>query len=142
MRATQLFGSHAIATFQGSYHKDRNDVTAPEGIRTINLTCSGGTPDDPCADPPEDNAVSGGYGYVFGASDFNSSERQQYAGGVTLYAGNHEIKVGGDYQDGSSDLLSYYTGLQAVRVQNEYGQLYYSHRFYSVTVDDPTPVAG
>ena len=76
-----------------------------------------------------------------GESDNNASTRQQYAGGVTLYAGNHEIKVGGDYQDGNSDLLSFFTGGQAVWLRNEYGQPYYLHRYYAVSLDDPTPVA-
>ena len=30
--AMHLFGSDAIATLQGSYHKDRNSLTAPDGI--------------------------------------------------------------------------------------------------------------
>ncbi len=141
LRLTQLFGARSIATLQGSDHKDRNDLTAPEGIRYRNLECEGGTPDDKCGPPPQDSAVSGGYGWVYGPNDNNSSERQQYAGSVTMYAGNHEIKVGGDYQDGSSDIRSYFTGLQAVRLQNEYGQPYYAHRYYAVSFDDPTPVA-
>src|SRR5262249_4905282 len=89
LRVTQLFGARAVATLQGSYHKDRNALTAPDGIRYRNRTCEGGTPDQPCALPPSpDSALSGGYGYVDGQSAHSTSERQQYAGGLTVYAGN------------------------------------------------------
>ena len=44
VRLTQLFGSQAIATLQGSYHQDKNSLTAPDGIRYDDWTCGGGTP--------------------------------------------------------------------------------------------------
>ena len=113
VRATQLFGSRAIATLQGSYHKDRNALTAPPGIRYLDQTCVGGTPDEPCRFPAEDNSVTGGYGLVMGANDHDTSRRQQYAAGFTLYEGDHEIKVGGDYQDGRTDALGFYTGTRS-----------------------------
>ena len=54
--------------------------------------------------------------------------------------GDHEIKAGGDYQDGRTDVLGFYTGGQAVRIRNERGQLYYAHRFFAVSPEDPTVV--
>jgi hypothetical protein len=143
VRATQLFGARAIATLQGSYHKDENELTAPDGIRYVDQTCTGGTPDDKCSVPLEAKSVTGGFG---GVSGFfytpSSSEREQYAGGITLYVSDHEIKLGGDYQDGRTKTLQYYTGEQLVRIRNEYGQLYYRHEFFAAGPDDPTPVAG
>ncbi len=48
VRLSQLFGSRAIATLQGGYHRDKNALTAPDGIRTEDWTCPGGTPAHPC----------------------------------------------------------------------------------------------
>jgi len=139
-RATQLFGSRAIMTFQGAFHRDRNSLTAPDGIRYLDETCSGGTPDSRCDFPPEP-LITGGYGIVIGFQDHSVSTRQQYRGDVTFYAGNHEIKTGGDYLDGQTDARSFYTGGQIVWIRNEFGQLYYRHRYFAVSPEDPTPVA-
>ncbi len=140
VRATHLFGSRAIATLQVSHHKDRNALTPPPGIRTMDQTCAGGTPEQPCGRPAEDNSVTGGYGLVFGANDHSTSRRQQYAAGFTLYESDHEIKVGGDYQDGRTDFRGFFTGGQSVSIRNEQGQLYYAHRFFAVSPEDPTVV--
>lgn len=141
VRATQLFGSRAIATVQGSYHQDENELTAPGGIRYIDQKCSDGTPDDPCSFPLEPNSVTGGFGQVSNfAYSPSASDRQQYAGGATVYAGEHEIKLGGDYQNGRTRTVQYYTGSQQVQIRNEYGQLYYRHQFFAAGPDDPTPV--
>ncbi len=140
IRLTQLFGSKAIATLQGSYHKDNNSLTAPPGIRYTDETCIGGTPDDPCNRPPEPNSITGGYGQVIGWRDSNVSSRQQYAASATFYSGSHEIKAGGDYMDGKTDAPTFLTGEQLVNLRNEYGQPYYMHRFIAVSPQDPTPV--
>jgi hypothetical protein len=142
VRATHLFGSRAIANLQGSYHKDRNGLTPPPGIRYMDQMCAGGTPGKPCGRPAEDNSVTGGYGFVIGLNDHSTSHRQQYATGLTLYEGDHEIKAGGDYQDGRNDVLGFYTGGQLVWIRNEQGQLYYAHRFFAVSPEDPTTVPG
>ncbi len=141
LRLTQLFGSRALVTLQGSYHKDQNALTAPEGIRYIDETCAGGTPDNPCDFPS-------------GAQLHHRRLRlrrrprgpqrlvraSRYAANVTLYEGNHEIKVGGDYMDGRTDATCFWTGEQVVSLRNEYGQPYYMHRFFAVSPDDPTLV--
>ena len=87
----------------------------------MDQTCAGGTPEQPCARPAEANSVTGGYGLVIGLNDHSTSRRQQYAAGFTLYEGDHEIKAGGDYQDGRTDVLGFYTGGQLVSIRNEYG---------------------
>ena len=141
IRATQLFGSRAIATFQGAFHRDRNSLTAPGGIRYRDETCSGGTPESQC-DFPAEASITGGYGFVSAFNDHNVSTRRQYRGDVTLYPGNHEIKAGGDYLDGRTEGTAFWTGGQIVRIRNEFGQRYYMHRFFAVSPQDPTPVAN
>jgi hypothetical protein len=137
-RITHLFGSTAVATIQASYHEDENGLTPPPGIRYLDLTCSGGTPEDPCFFPFEPNSITGGYGLVVGITDHSVSRRRQYAGDLTLFAGDHDLKVGGDYQDGETIALDFLTGGQAVRIRNEYGQQYYTHRFYAAGPNDGT----
>jgi Carboxypeptidase regulatory-like domain/TonB-dependent Receptor Plug Domain len=142
IRLSHLFGSQAIATLQGSYHKDRYALSAPDGIRYQDLTCEGGTPDLPC-DPPthwEPNDVTGGYGYVGALAENSASDRKQFRGDLTLFEGNHEIKVGGDYNHGRTDAHSFFTGGQWVNLSNVFGTPYYEHFFFGVSAEDPTPV--
>jgi hypothetical protein len=141
-RLTRLFGSRALATLQGSYHRDRNGLTAPNGVRYIDDTCEGGSPEVPCAFPPEPNSITGGYGGVNGFRDHNVSTRRQARADAMLYGGNHEIKAGGDYQDGRTEGDSFFTGGQLVGIGNELGQRYYFHRFYAVSPEDPTVLSG
>jgi hypothetical protein len=140
VRLSQLFGSKAIATLQSSYHQDRNALSAPDGIRYEDWTCAGGTPDSRCERPKEPNAVVGGYGQIVALSDGSESSRRQYRGDVTLYSGNHEVKTGGDYNEGRTEATGSFTGEQLVQIANEYGQRYYVHVFNAVSPDDPTPV--
>ncbi|HKF42079.1 MAG TPA: carboxypeptidase regulatory-like domain-containing protein [Thermoanaerobaculia bacterium] len=141
IRLTQLFGSQALATLQGSYHKDRNTLGAPDGIRTTDLTCAGGTLDKPCALPPEPHSIQGGYGQI-GGGDRNASSRQQYAATFGFYAGDHEIKGGGDYLDGRTSGAQLITGEQFVFILNQWGPKYYQHQFFAAGPQDPTPIPG
>jgi hypothetical protein len=141
-RVTQLLGSSAVLTLQGALHRDRYDLNAANTIRYEDWTCTGGTPAQQCSPPQEPNSVTGGYGGVAGRDDHNSSRRQQYRADTTFYWGNHEIKAGGDYQDGVTDGLGYYSGGQFVRKLNEYGQTYYAHQFVAVSPEDPTLLPG
>jgi hypothetical protein len=140
LRGSQLFGSRAIATIQGGYHENKNVLTAPDGIRYEDWTCAGGTPDEPCVPPEEANSITGGYGLISGLGDRSESSRRQYRGDVTVFAGSHELKAGGDYEDGRTRAVGSFTGGQLVEVWNEFGQLYYIHQFNAVSQDDPTPV--
>ena len=140
IRATQLFGSQAIATLQGSLHREQDSLTAPDEIRYEDWTCTGGTPKLACWFPTEPNSVTGGYGLILGFIDHSVSSRWQIRGDVTLYRGNHEIKAGGDYQDGRTATRGSSTGGQLVFIQNEFGQRYYEHNFGAVSFDDPTLV--
>ncbi len=118
VRLSQLFGSKAIATLQGSYHQGRNALAAPDGIRYEDWTCQGGTPKSPCRSP-EPNAISGGYGRINALTDNSWSSRQGYLGDVTLYQGDHEIKAGGDYAKARTEGTGSYTGGQLVQIYNE-----------------------
>jgi hypothetical protein len=138
VRLTRLFGSSAIATLAGGYHRDRNALTAPEGIRTEDWTCVQPAT-YPCDRPPEPNSVTGGYGRIGGFTDHSTSHRQQYRADVTLYGGNHEIKTGADYASGRTDAVGSFTGGQLVIVADELGQRYYEHNFIAVSGDDLTP---
>ncbi len=140
VRLSQLFGSKAMTTLQGSYHRDKNALGAPDGVRYVDSTCAGGTPESPCPSPPEPNNITGGYGQIGALLDHNESTRQSYLGDVTLFERNHEIKAGGDYSRGRTDGIGSFTGGQLVEIANEYGQLYYAHVFDAVSPADPTLV--
>jgi hypothetical protein len=138
VRLTQLFGSRALVTIQGSFHRDRNSLGADDRIQYADWTCAGGTRERACAFPPEPNSISGGYGGI----SLSSSWRRQLAASVSLYSGRHELKAGGDYMDGKSNLTFRNTGGQFVQIFSEYGETYYAHRYYAVSPTDPTPVDG
>ena len=139
LRLTRLLGSSGMLVFQGGRHEDRFELTAPGGIRTRDFTCEGGTPEEPCARPAAPNFETGGYGQILGFQDSARSRRGQYRGDLTLYAGNHTLKAGADYQRAITDTTDFYTGKQLVDTLNQQGVLYYLHRFYSVSSEGWTP---
>ena len=141
VRLSQLFGSRALLTLQASHHQDRNSLTAPDGVRTIDLTCQGGTPEAPCSVPPVPNFVTGGYGTIDGPLDHNASHREQLRGDLVLYAGSHELKLGGGYEHGAGDAMYSYTGGQEVTILSDFGSSYYQHSFVVRSRTDLTPVS-
>ncbi len=117
-RLNQLFGSFGIFTFQYARHKDRYRTT-PDGADrpaiydfTISPTAASFT----TAVAESNPAFPPGYGYVFGPARNNESVRQSYGGVFTAYAGNHEIKLGGDYQEDRTFGSTYITGSGQVSV--------------------------
>jgi hypothetical protein len=138
IRLTQLFGSRALATLQGAYHRDRNSLDAAQGIRYMDQTCLGGTQSNPCALPPEFNAITGGYGLI----STGESSRKQYSAVFSFYTAEHELKAGGDYMNGVTNVTNRFTGGQQVWLRNEFGQSYYFHSYFAVSSTDPTPVAA
>jgi outer membrane receptor protein involved in Fe transport len=141
IHATQLFGPDVLATVQGSYHRDKSSLTATASIRYLDLTCTGGTPDNPCHAPPPffANAVSGGFGDIPGG-DNSASSRKQVSAGATFFGEAHEIKVGGDYMDGRTDEAPSISGGQIVQLRNEFGQNYFAHIFGVAGAADLTPI--
>ncbi len=109
-RLNQLFGSFGIFTFQYAQHRDRY-ATIPRGrdvIQTLDYTIS----------PTGVSFTSyGGFGGVAGTTLNNKSFRESYAGSFTAYAGNHELKAGGDYQYDVTSGATYVTGGQRVRIR-------------------------
>ena len=141
-RLNQLFGSFGLVTLQASQHKDRFQLTpsgAGSGIRTDDLTCSGGTAAVPC-NPPTTPTTTGGFGEIFGPTANNRSVRNQYRGDFTFYFGSHEAKFGGDYQTGKTTAITFYTGKQQVQKFNEFGQTYYAHNFFSSGATSQVPI--
>ncbi len=109
-RLNQLFGSFGIFTFQYSQHRDRY-TTKPEGVNVPQIR-------DYTEDPTGTNfVVGGGFGNVFGPTLNNRSIRESFSGSFTAYAGNHEIKIGGDFQDDSTSGSTFFTGAERVRIR-------------------------
>jgi len=154
-RLNQLFGSSGILTLAYGQHSDRFQ-TKPEGPnvqQTIDLTSSvtQGYPD-----------YFGGYGQIFGPVVNNFSQRQNYAGTYTGYLGNHEFKVGGDYEKVKTEGSTYWTGSlrneirpclqgsqstcdlsRAPSYTNAEGftyQVYYQHDYFTANATDLTPL--
>jgi len=145
LRATQLFGSEWLAAVQASHHRDKNAVTAAQGIRIVDETCDAqppGTPSQPCTPPDPPNSVSGGYGGIDGSLDHNISNRQQIRADATWARGAHELRAGGSYEHGDGRSTYSYTGLQEVTKFDEYGQPYYRHSFGVASLDDLVPIAS
>ena len=143
LRLSQLFGTAVLVTAQASRHRDRFELTsagAGSAVRREDFTCAGGTPEDLCAPPPAPNFTSGGLGRIGGLANRNSSHRDQYGVALNLYTGNHEIKLGGDYQDAMTDTVDFFTGGQRVQLRNERGVLYYQHRYFARSPSDLTPL--
>jgi hypothetical protein len=134
VRLNQLIGSVGLVQLQVAEHKDRYQ-TKPSGIgagiRYDDFTCTGGTQTLPCVQPASANETTGGFGSLRGYRSNNFSDRNMYRGDFTFYLGNNEVKAGADYQKGTTTAITRFTGLQTVRIANEYGQQYYQHDFFS-----------
>src|SRR5262245_5178746 len=139
---TQLFGSSALITARYARHEDRFELSPidPTAYQIRDFT-SGTT------------VISNGFGLIFGPTNNNNSKRDAYSATGTIYAANHEIKVGGDYEDNKTFTTSYYTGgsrlfiepcpttgdkLCSANAPLQNGKpVYYGHDFFTSNVDDP-----
>ena len=111
-RLNQLFGSFGIFTFQYAKHSDRYN-TKPFGLDVPAIR-------DYTTDPSGTGTnftTAGGFGNVFGPTVNNASNRDLYSGSFTAYAGNHEIKIGGDYQNDTTFGSTFFTGAQRLRIR-------------------------
>ncbi len=129
LRGSQLLGARSLVTVQASEHRDQNSLSAADTIRYEDWTCTGGTPNEPCTPPTDPNTVWGGFGWIDGELGNSSSRSTQVRADLTFDAGRHELKAGGNYQSGTSDMIYACSGEQCVEVRNEWGQLYYVHTF-------------
>jgi hypothetical protein len=141
---TQLFGSSALITGRYAHHQDRFELSPldPSAYQIRDFT-SGSL------------VVSNGFGSIFGPTNNNHSKRDAYQLNGTFYAANHEIKVGGDYEDNKTFTTSYYTGGTRVQIQScptdptvtqciagapigpNGNPVYYGHDFYTNSATDP-----
>jgi len=167
-RLNQLFGSFGILTAQYSHHTDRfTTLPAPgAGIRVTDTTL--GQHSGAC--PPgfgtscTASVATGGPGNIFGPTINNQSKRDQYSGSFTGYAGNMEIKLGGDYQKDDTFGSTFRTGGQSVSILTctgsgtrncskpgatppthtnplgDINQVFYQHSFYTANATDLTPL--
>lgn len=110
----QVFGSNAVAQIQYGRHEDKFstkpiDSTTPllvDQTPVENIVAAG-------------NPVNtGGWGLIFGPVTNNESRRDQVSGNFSYYLGNHEIKVGGDWQNDETTGASFYTGGQSVIIHD------------------------
>ncbi|HEY1252813.1 MAG TPA: TonB-dependent receptor, partial [Thermoanaerobaculia bacterium] len=142
---TQLFGSSALITARYAKHQDKFLLSPldPNAYQIRDFTS--GT-----------LIVSNGFGSIFGPTTNNNSKRDAYQLNGTFYAANHEIKVGGDYENNKTFTTSYYTGGTRVQIQScptdpdvkqctaaapigpNGGPVYYGHDFYTGDANDPT----
>jgi outer membrane receptor protein involved in Fe transport len=151
IRLNQLFGSFGILTAQYGFHEDRYLLT-PQGVNEIRVTDATVTP----------SVAFGGFGSVFGPTNNNQSERDQYGAAFTAYFGNHEFKLGGDIQNDVTFGETYRTGGQGLTVRactqtgsnrcdlslapsyvNARGQTvpaFFQHTYYVVSPSDQTAI--
>ncbi len=110
-RLNQLFGASGILTLAYGQHADRYQIK-PTGLDVAQII-------DQTTAPTDFGAFDyiGGYGGVFGTVSNNHSSRQSGAASFTGYLGNHEFKVGGDYERVHTAGSSYFTGSQVVVVR-------------------------
>ncbi len=168
-RLNQLFGSFGILSAQYSHHTDRFSTlpVTGAGIRVTDTTP--GQHSGAC--PPgfgtscTASIAKGGLGNIFGPTVNNQSKRDQYGASFTGYAGNMEIKVGGDYQKDDTFGTTYRTGGASLSIlscvtttanrnctkpgatpptyTNPLGdtrQVFYQHSFYTANATDLTPL--
>jgi hypothetical protein len=106
-RFNQLFGSFGILTLQYSRHNDRYQTKVPEEAdlpRVSDQTVQG------IAVP------SGGFGNINGLVN-HTSRRDGYSAAFAVYAGNHEIKLGGDYEENETVGTTRRTGAQTLTIR-------------------------
>src|SRR5262249_26326417 len=98
--------------FQYARHRDRYVVTPVGADRAAvfdyTVSPAGDTPTTEI--PPNSPLYPPGLGYVYGEEANNRSKRESYGGAFTAYLGNHEVKVGGDYQRDETVGSHYITG--------------------------------
>ncbi len=131
----QLLGAKGFANVRYAHHRDSYELR-------------------PITNTPlfVDNTVypavaSGGFGFVAGSTDNNTSVRDAWKLDGTFFAGAHEIKGGADYEQSRTDAMRFYSGGQIVnkRPCPTSGSrrcpadqtVYYQHTFQTGSLTDP-----
>jgi Carboxypeptidase regulatory-like domain/TonB-dependent Receptor Plug Domain len=144
LRFGQVFGSAGFLSIQAARHQDRfrlEPTGTGLGVRTVDFTCTGGNPYDPCVPPLEENFSEGGFGDLGGPGNNSESYRNQIRADVNVYRGSHDIKLGADYQQAHTTALAAFSGDQLVARFNDQGTTYYEHQFWDPTAS-LTPATG
>lgn len=105
-RLNQLFGSFGILTLQYSRHSDRFETKIPfeaEQPRITDRTVPGVI------------VASGGFGNINSLVNHKST-RDGYSASFAAYLGNHEVKLGGDYEDMETVGVNRRTGGQVLTI--------------------------
>ena len=106
-RWNQLFGSAGILTLQYTRHEDRLETKVPPEAELPRVTDR---------TVPGINVFYGGFGDI--GSLINSvSKRNGYSASFTAYAGNHEMKLGGEYEDNDTVGVQRRTGGQTLLIR-------------------------
>jgi outer membrane receptor protein involved in Fe transport len=109
-RLNQLFGASGLLSLQYGRHADRYATTPIDpnlqAISDLTVSTSGSY-----------YSSIAGFGQIFGPIDNNHSQREAYVGSFSAYAGNMEIKIGGDYTHESTAGSSYFTGGERLRIR-------------------------
>jgi outer membrane receptor protein involved in Fe transport len=106
-RLNQLFGSFGILTLQYSRHNDRYQTKVPKEADLPRVTDQ---------TVPGVVVVSGGFGTI-GSLVNHTSRRDGYSAAFAAYTGNHEIKVGGDYEVNETVGTTRRTGAQLLTIR-------------------------
>ncbi len=153
-RLNQLFGASGILTLAYGQHADRYEAK-PSGKEVPVLRDRTLTP----------FSFYGGYGEIFGSINNNRSKRENLAASYTGYLGNHEFKIGGDYDKVTTTGSTYWTGQSRTSIfqcNSDYpcpggtqpfpgasvpgynspytGPVYYEHQFFTANGTDLTPL--
>jgi hypothetical protein len=105
-RWNQLFGSFGILTLQYSRHSDRFETKIPPEAEQPRIT-DRTVPGIPVA--------SGGFGNINPLGN-HSSTRDAYSASFSAYFGNHEVKLGGEYEDNETFGVNRRTGGQTLTI--------------------------
>ena len=105
-RLNQLFGSVGILTLQYSRHSDRFETKIPPEAEQPRITDR---------TVPGVNVASGGFGGI-GRLNNHKSTRDGYAASFAAYLGNHEVKLGGDYEHNETFAIERRTGAQSLTI--------------------------
>jgi len=107
-RLNQLFGSFGILTLQYSRHNDRHETKVPEEADLPRVTD---------ATVPGINVAAGGFGNILGFLLNHTSRRDGYSAAFAAYSGNHEVKLGGDYEENETVGSTRRTGAQTLTIR-------------------------
>jgi outer membrane receptor protein involved in Fe transport len=154
-RFTQIMGAFGVVSLQAGQHEDRFSTKPLNRSDPLVVDRTGVVSGNP-------DTLTGGYGQVFGPTANNESKRYQYGGNFAGYLGNHEFKLGGDYQKDKTVGSTFYTGGSITEIRpctstdqcdlsraplytNVYGDtvpVFFEHRIFTASGTDLTPLAS